>query len=85
MINMGKTKHFPVGTRLILNTERPHYKNVLKDWEKCECGKYITVTGHNDTGWLRFDNVRFTKLGSHWNPACFVEYKESLPEELFTI
>jgi hypothetical protein len=79
---------FPVGSRVKLTGDYSGYKDMKRDWDKYETRGYMEVVGHSSDGWLRFDNINYTRMGGSWNPVRYViipEIKINLPEELFTI
>lgn len=79
---------FPVGTKVQPNEENLMVTlDFIREFRAHETRPYMIVTGHNNDGWLKFDNTNYTLRGGAWNPNRFKKYVEKniLPEDLFTI
>lgn len=77
---------FPVGAKVRIKREgNVSYKDMSKTFDAYETRGYMVVTGHSDDGWLRFDNIEYTRMGGSWNPNRFEVIIETLPEDLFEI
>ncbi len=77
---------FPVGSRVHIREGVASYERMKETFNKYETRGYMIVTDHSADGWLKFDNIEYTRRGGSWNPHRFKIIKvEMLPEELFEV
>ena len=79
-------EEFPLGSYVTYKNVPPPY-SIKTEFERYENRGYMIVTDYGRDGWLKFDNVEFTRAGGSWNPSRFkvIPKPSSLPEDLFEI